>query len=125
MTTGHWCLTILLLAVGVAFAIEANTHYVGRIIDNVVYDNVDHYTPCRDLPTFAEVESAIRAHRDVIDRITQVNPRSVEIEIGAPCPDRDRADLIIYYQGHADRVEIEAVIGSSTFFGIPYRLRNT
>ena len=36
----------------------------------------------------------------------------------------DNADIIITYGSHAQREQIEKIIGSDTFFGIPFRLRN-
>jgi hypothetical protein len=37
----------------------------------------------------------------------------------------DRADIVISYATHQDRLAIEEIMGGDTFFGVPYRLRNT
>jgi hypothetical protein len=35
-----------------------------------------------------------------------------------------RADILFWYVSHQDRLEIKELIGSETFFGVPYRLEN-
>jgi len=36
----------------------------------------------------------------------------------------ENADITFWYGSHKDRIAIEKVIGSDTFFGIPYNLQN-
>jgi hypothetical protein len=38
------------------------------------------------------------------------------------CP--GKADIVIWYASHAQRLVIEGILGADRFFGIPYRLRN-
>ena len=39
------------------------------------------------------------------------------------CPGTHRADLIISYPGHSQRIEIERLPGGKSFFGLPVRWR--
>jgi hypothetical protein len=49
----------------------------------------------------------------------------VEIQIDTEeCPGQDWADLIVSYPGHAQRVEIEKMLGGKTFYGNPMCWRN-
>jgi hypothetical protein len=117
---------ILLLAVLVAcigiLVVEYQTRALERWIDDVIYDNRNHYLPCEQLPAVPDVEKTLKEHEDIIQQIKQVNPGLVDVEIGYPCP--DRADIIISYASHKDRLAIEAIIGKDDFWGIPYRLQN-
>lgn len=90
--------------------------------DNLVYDNKNHYLPCEKLPDEAEVRRIVQEHQDVIQTIEQVDPGFVGVEIGTPCA--GKADLVIWYGTHEDRLGIERIIGDDTFFGVPYRLNN-
>ena len=38
------------------------------------------------------------------------------------CP--GKADLLIWYASHENRLEIERIIADERFFGVPYRLQN-
>ena len=93
-----------------------------RAIDNFIYDNKNHYLPCEKLPSEAEVRKIVQEHQDVISAIEQVNPGFVGVELSPSCA--GKADLLIWYASHADRLEIEKIIGGDTFFGIPFRLNN-
>ncbi len=109
------CLGLLVL--------ETQTKVLRRAFDNFVMDNKNHYLPCDKLPTEAEVDRVVQEHQNIIEAIEKVNPRSVGVEIDSTtCP--GRADLLIWYASHEDRLEIEKIIGDDTFFGVPYRLRN-
>jgi hypothetical protein len=108
---------------GVCVMIEAQSQILRRAYDNYVLDNRDHYLTCKDLPTKTEVERIVEQHRDVIQQIEQVAPGLVGIEIDSPnC--EGRADLLIWYGSHQQRVEVEKIIGGDTFFEVPYRLQN-
>lgn len=102
--------------------IEAQTKVLRRTMDDLVYDNKNHYLPCEKLPTETEVRKIVQEHQDVVQAIEQVNPGFVGVEIHPSCA--DKADLLIWYGSHANRLEIERIIGGDTFFGIPYRLNN-
>jgi hypothetical protein len=57
-----------------------------------------------------------------VEAIEGVNPGFVWVEVDDSCP--GKADIVIYYASHQDRLAIEEIIGRETFFGVPYRLRN-
>jgi hypothetical protein len=79
--------------------------------------------PCDELPTEAEVRSTVQEHQDTIQAIEAVNPGHVGVEIDAyTCP--GKADLLIWYATHQNRLAIKDIIDGDTFFGIPYRMNN-
>jgi hypothetical protein len=111
-----------LLCLG-AIVIESRVHFIQRLVDNSVYDNRNHYLPCDRLPTEAEVQAVVQAHQAIIQAIMEVNPGLVGVDIdSSSCP--GKADLLIWYASHQDRLAIESIIASDTFFGVPYRLEN-
>lgn len=113
---------VILLCLG-AVVIEARTKIIRRTIDNVVYDNRNHYLTCEQLPVEIEVRKVVAEHQDVIQQIEQVNPGLVGMEIDtSTCP--GKADLLIWYASHQNRLEIEEIIAGESFFGIPFRLQN-
>jgi hypothetical protein len=98
-------------------------HVLGRLYNDLVLDNRDHYLPCDRLPTSAEVHRVLEEHQDAVEAIEEVHPGFVWVEVDdSTCP--GRADIVIYYPSHQDRLAIEKIIGGNTFFGVPYRLRN-
>jgi hypothetical protein len=102
---------------------ESQTWVVRRVIDDVVYDNRDHYLPCEKLPTEPIVREVVAAHQGTIWQIEQVNPGLVGVEIGAStCT--GKADLLIWYASHQNRQAIEGIIAGETFYGFRYRLQN-
>ena len=114
LIVGVACLSLVL--------IEAQTKVLRRTVDDLVYDNKNHYLPCEKLPTESEVRRIVQEHQDVVEAIEQVNPGFVGVEIHPACA--GKADLLIWYGSHENRLEIERIIGGDTFFGIPYRLNN-
>ncbi len=113
---------LIFLCLG-AVILEAQAKILRRAIDDLVYDNRNHYLPCERLPTEAEVRQVVTEHSDLIDQIESVNPGNVGVEVSTPnCP--GKADLLIWYASHRNRQEIETILGSETFFGIPVRLQN-
>ena len=116
-------LIILITLFVVVILIETQTHAIRRIFDDFIYDNKNHYLPCKKLPTKDEIEKIIAEHQNVIKEIEAVNPGLVGVEIDtSTC--QDKADIIFWYASHENRLEIEEIIGDETFFGIPYRLQN-
>ena len=104
--------------------LSSRTHFLRRMVDDVLYDNYNHYLACEDLPQKDEIEQTLAEHIDVIDQIRSISPE-VDISIDDTiCPANDRADLIISYASHSQRTAIEDIIGGKTFFGIPVRWRN-
>ena len=52
-----------------------------------------------------------------------MNPGLVGVDVDASaCP--GKADLLIWYASHQDRLAIEKILAADTFFGIPFRLQN-
>lgn len=91
--------------------------------DDVILDNKNHYLPCEALPTESVVRETLEVHQDVIQKIKQVNPDHITIEINTrTCP--GKADLLILYPSNKNRQAIEQILQGDTFFGIPYRLIN-
>jgi hypothetical protein len=101
----------------------AGGNVLGRLYNDIVLDNYDHFLPCEKLPTSAEVNRILDEQEDVLEAIKDVNPGHIFVEVDEwTCP--GRADIIISYATHQDRLAIEKIIGGETFFGVPYRLRN-
>lgn len=111
-----------ILILGAAFLIMF--HIPQHLVDDVLYDNYNHYLPCSSLPQTAEIERALKEHAATTDRIRAISA-DIEVQIDTEkCPGQDRADLLISYANHSQRVEIERILGAKTFFGIPTRWRN-
>jgi hypothetical protein len=98
------------------------TRALARLYDNLVLDNRNHYLPCEKLPSRTEVEQVLEQHQDAVFKILAVNPGLVGVEVQDVCP--GRADIVIWYASHANRLAIEKIISGETFFGVPYRLEN-
>jgi hypothetical protein len=106
-----------------AIAIESQIKIIRRSYDNFILDTRNHYLPCEMLPTEKEVRAVVHQHQDIVQAIEQVSPGLVGVDIdSSTCP--GKADLVIWYASHKNRLLIETAIGSDTFFGVPYRLQN-
>jgi hypothetical protein len=106
-----------------AIAIESQARIIRRLYDNLALDNRNHYLSCEQLLSEIEVLSILQQHQDVVQAIEAVNPGSIGIDVDtSTCP--GRADLLIWYASHQNRLEIERLIDGDTFFGVPYRLQN-
>ena len=46
-------LAVLLLLAGVMLLGAAQQHWLQRVVDEVLYDNYNHYLPCEKLPDLA------------------------------------------------------------------------
>lgn len=112
---------LVVACIGILF-IEAQTKMIRRWVDDVVYDNQNHYLACEQLPSSAEVEQVLEEHQDVIEQIEALNPGFVGVDVNT-C-DAGHADLTFWYGSHQDRIVIEQMIGADTFFGVPYNLQN-
>ena len=111
----------IVCCLGTLFAL-VQTKALARLYDNLVLDNRHHYLPCEKLPYRADVEQVLAEHQEEIRKILAVNPDRVGVEVQEVCP--GRADIVIWYASHANRLAIEKIIGGDTFFGVPYRLEN-
>lgn len=105
------------------FFVKGQTNPFRHALDDLLFDNKNHYLPCDRLPEKGQVMQIVQEHQAVIQTIAQVHPGFVGVEIDtATCP--GKADLLIWYASHEDRTAIEKMIGGDTFLGIPYRLNN-
>jgi len=111
----------LLCVIGII--LETQFQVMQRAYDRFVLDNRNHYLSCQDLPEKSRVEKVVEKHQDVLQRIQQVAPGSVGVEIDSSTCE-GKADLLIWYGTHAQRIAIEKILSADTFFGIPYRLQN-
>ena len=120
---------VFLFVIGVFFicamcvTAEAQFKVLRRAYDNYVLDNRNHYLSCRALPAKTEVQRVVEEHKDIIQQIEQVAPGFVGIEIDSSTCE-GKADLLIWYGSHQQRMEIEKIIDGDTFFEVPYRLQN-
>jgi hypothetical protein len=113
---------VVILCVGL-WIIELQTKILRKTYDELILDNRNHYISCEQLPTKAEVRWMMEVHQDVIEKIEQINPGFVGVEMDtSTCP--GKADIVFWYGTHQDRLQIESIIGDDTLYGIPYRLRN-
>ncbi len=116
-------LGIIVFLIIIVATIESQTKFVRRLYDNIVMDNKNHYLSCDKLPSVNEVTSVVEKHRDTIEQIEQIDPGHAGVEVDSlSCP--GKADIVIWYASHEDRIKIEQLINNKTFFGIPYRLQN-
>ena len=103
-------LLFLIACIGLV-VLEIQARPLRRAVDNLVYDNWNHYLPCEKLPTEAQVTQIVERHQITIQAIEAVNPGLVGVEIDKySCPG-GRADLVIWYATHQDRLAIESIIG--------------
>ena len=102
---------------------ESQTRFLRRTYDERVLDNRNHYLPCDQVPSKDEVHQVMQAHQDTIERIEQINPGFVGVEIDtSTCP--DKSDILFWYGTHQERLLIESILADESFYGIPYRLEN-
>ena len=114
---------ILALVFVILVLLESSTHFVHRIIDDVLYDNYHHYLQCEDLPEITVVESAVAENQDIIREIEGLSEGQVTINVDASsCP--GRGSIVIYYPSHAVREQIEDILDGRTFYDVPITLIN-
>ena len=115
-------LLILILCVGI-WILEVQTKLFHRTYDEIILDNLNHYLPCEQLPSEAEVSQIMEDHQDLIKKVEQIHPGFVGVEMDNwTCP--GRADIIFWYGTHEERLRVEDLIAGETFYGVPYRLEN-
>ncbi|MGC1378574.1 MAG: hypothetical protein WA821_20250 [Anaerolineales bacterium] len=113
------CLVLTLVLV----LVESLAHPFEKLLDDVIYDNRNHYLSCDQLPTPGKVRSVLAAHKNIVVQIKQVDRGAIMVYVGNgndSCS--GKADILITYPSRADRIKIQQIINSDTFFGIPYRL---
>lgn len=112
-------LLVVILIILVAFVwIEAETHFIQELISSAVYDNKMDYISCEELPPLSEVQRIMEDQKGVIQQIESIDPGLILVYIDSSCP--GKGSLVIEYPSHADRLQIEELIGN-TFFGIPWK----
>ena len=111
-----------LTAMALFLFLEFQSKVIRKTLDDVLYDNRFHYIPCKKLPSIAEVEKIIAEHQNFIRQIEAINPGFVGVEVNT-CG-TGNADITFWYGSHKNRIAIENIIGSGTFFGVPYNLQN-
>ena len=123
---GIFLITILadiLICLGVFLIFEFTKHPLMHWLDDLLYDNYNHYLKCEDLPLIEDIEAVVALHQDSLAQIDQLNPGLVGWEVEDTCP--GRGDILFWYASHANRNTIEEIIGSeNNFFGVPIRMRN-
>jgi hypothetical protein len=115
-------LLILILCVGI-WILEVQTKFFHRAYDEIILDNRNHYLPCEQLPSEAEVSQIMEDHQDLIKKVEQIHPGFVGVEMDTSIC-LGKADILFWYGTHKDRIQIEDIIAGETFYGIPYRLEN-
>ncbi len=124
ITRGKGVFLLLTLSFSLAVLLAIlNVGLIREVLDDLIYDSKNHYLSCEELPASADVLRVISEHTETVQRIEQVNPGFVGVQIDTDkCP--GRADIVIWYGSHQSRLAIEKIINGDTFFGIPYRLIN-
>ncbi len=102
--------------------VESTNHLIGRWVASTLYDNHPSFLSCAELPPLSSVEKVMSEHQDVIQQIVDIRPDFINVSIDPSCP--GKGILVIVYASHADRIQIEELIGD-TFFGIPWKGINT
>lgn len=117
---------IIIFVLSIALVIsQKKNHFISKLYDSIILDNKNHYLTCDELPDIQTVEKVFAKHKKEADEITKIGANiSVAVsEFDNPnC--KGKADIYIEYGSHDQRIKIEKIIGN-TFFGIPYRMRNT
>ena len=114
---------ILALVLVILVLLESSTHFVHRIIDDVLYDNYHHYLQCEDLPEITAVENAVTEHQETIREIESLAEGQVTVNVDASsCP--GRGSIVIFFPSHTVREQIEDILGGRSFYGIPVTLIN-
>jgi hypothetical protein len=89
---------------------------------DVVLDSREAQVPCAQRPSAAEARRVLGEQRELVRRITAVDPSVLVTVDDSVC--RGRGTVVIFYGAHRHRKQIERLIGGPTFFGVPYSLRN-
>jgi len=116
-------ITITALSCAGLLILEGQTKFLRRTYDDLILGNKYHYLSCEELPPEQEVIQTMAEHEVELERIRQVSPGFVDVEIDSQtCP--GKADLLIWFGTQRDGELIGEIIGGERFHGIPYRLQN-
>lgn len=114
---------ILFLLVVFGVFVESKVHTLARLFDNYILDNYNHYLSCEQLPDREYVELVLSENVDLVNALYAAGANAVGTGDSEMSCEKT-ADIIIFYNGHDDRVRIEEILGNQTFKGIPIRLKN-
>ena len=106
-TRGYFHLSFLAILLSISpLAVILNIDRLREVRDDLICDSKKHYLSCDELPTSEEVARVVSEHQEALQKIKQVNPGFVMVQIDTrTCP--GRSDIVILYASHRDRVEIE------------------
>jgi hypothetical protein len=111
-----WVIVVLIIVAIELFAYETSPI-------NLLMGNKIHSLECSALPPVEYVEEALRSHRELVNKVLQVNPGLVLVDTdNSKCT--TRADVLITVGSNNDARAVKSLINSDTFFGIPYRILN-
>ena len=106
-TRGYFHLSFLAILLSIsALAVILNIDRLREVRDDLIYDSKNHYLSCDELPTSEEVARVVSEHQEALQKIKQVNPGFVMVQIDTRTYP-GRSDIVILYASHRDRVEIE------------------
>lgn len=93
--------------------------------NDIILDNKISTTNCEDMPTYSEAEKFLIANKEIFEKIKQINPGNISIEVlkNSKC-ENDNAEILIMYPSHQDKVMIEKQIEEIDFQKIPVTLKN-
>ncbi|MBY9004029.1 MAG: hypothetical protein KGD73_08665, partial [Candidatus Lokiarchaeota archaeon] len=78
--------------------------------------------PCEELPDIEIVRNILENYQDLVEEIENTSPGNVWVTINERC--EGKGELFIYYDTFNTKNKILDLIGSDTFFGVPYRMFN-
>ena len=64
-----------------AALVEWQTHTLRHFMDDVLYDNWNHYLPCGKLPAAGQVEQVLHEHAAVLEVIAAVHPGHAGVDV--------------------------------------------
>ena len=106
----------LLIVAAVALVVTTVVIVAAGLVGNPESGGV----PCDQLPSVRDVDDALAAHADLVDRIDDTG---ADIARATPCPDGpDRALVVVTYQSQAQRDAVDAILVNADGFGVPVEL---
>lgn len=97
---------------------------VQRLTQDKLYDNVPSFVACDRLPSVSATQRALDEHADLVAAIRQVAPDEVMIGLDTQRCGGDRAEILITYGSHEQRIRIQALLAKAGFGDVPVSLRN-
>jgi hypothetical protein len=120
---------LIFAAVAVAVVVAGTVitaPYAPAVFEDVVADNHSHRWRCEDLPTRADLQAMLDRNADLVRRIRSLDPQlnSVWFDVNdaAGCP--GRFDLLLTYDSHRLRNELERLVRGTEFENAPINWRN-